>query len=151
MKHLLYAALTVVSLTACSQTKKVPQNILNAFSHKFPNAKEVEWGKEGTDVWEAEFELSDKDMSANFNIRGTWLETETELVKKDLPNVVKNVILTDYKGYKIKEIGFTETSDYKAFEVEVKKGAKVLELVIDGSGNIVKTKTINKENDEEKD
>ncbi len=147
MKHLLYAIFTIISLTACSQTKKVPQNILNVFSHKFPDAKEIEWGKEDENTWEAEFELSDKDMSANFNIRGVWLETETELTKKDLPKVIKNVISTDYKGYKIKEMGFTETPNYKAFEVEVKKGAKVIELVIDGSGKIIETKAINKEKD----
>jgi len=151
MKNLFYAVLAFISLTACSQTKNVPQNILNAFSHKFPNAKEIEWGKESADIWEAEFELSDKDMSANFNIKGEWLETESELSKKDLPESVKTTISTAYKGYKIKEIGFTETPKYKAFEVEVKKGKELIEVVLDGFGNIIKTKTIDKEKDEEKD
>ncbi len=150
MKNLFYAVLALISLTACSQTN-APQNVLNAFNQKFPNAKEVEWGKEGADIWEAEFELSDKDMSANFNLKGEWLETESELAKKDLPESVKTTISTAYKGYKIKEIGFTETPKYKAFEVEVKKGKELIEVVLNGFGKIIKTKIIDKEKDEEKD
>jgi len=151
MKNLFYAVLALISLTACSQTKNVPQNILNAFSHKFPNAKEVEWGKENENIWEAEFELSDKDMSANFNIKGDWQETETELTRKDLPTAVNTKIKTAYKGYKVKEVGYTETPQLKAYEIEVKKGEKLIEVMLDNSGNIIKTKTINKESDEEKD
>jgi len=151
MKNLFYAVLALISLTACSQSKNAPQNVLNAFNQKFPNAKEVEWGKENENVWEAEFELSDKDMSANFNLNGDWLETETEIAKKDLPKSVSIAISNAYKGYRIKEIGFTETPKYKAFEVEVKKGNELIEVVLNGFGKIIKTKTIDKEKDEEKD
>lgn len=151
MKNLFYAVLALISLTACSQSKNAPQNVLNAFNQKFPNAKEVEWGKEGADIWEAEFELSDKDMSANFNLNGDWLETETELAKKDLPAGVSATIKTAYKGYKIKEVGYTETPKLKAYEVEVKKGGKLVEVIMDNSGNILKTKSIDPEKDEEKD
>jgi Putative beta-lactamase-inhibitor-like, PepSY-like len=149
MKNLFYALLTLISLSACSQSKNAPQNILKAFNQKFPNAKEVEWGKENENIWEAEFEVSNKDMSANFNLKGEWLETESEIAKKDLPKSIKSVISTAYKGYKIKEIGFTETPKYKAFEVEVKKGNKLVEVVLNGFGKIIKTKTTDEEKDEE--
>lgn len=147
MKNLFLVAITLLSLAACSQKKVVPQKILDAFSQKYPNAKEVEWGKEEASIWEAEFELTDKDMSANFNLNGDWLETETELTKKDLPSAVLATISNTYKGYKIKEIGFTETPELKAFEVEVKKGGKLTEVILDGFGKIIKTKIIVEEKD----
>jgi len=149
MKNLFYAVLALISLTACGQTN-APQNVLNAFNQKFPNAKEVEWGKESENIWEAEFESSDKDMSANFNLKGEWLETETELAKKELPARVKATIKTTYKGYKVEEVGYTETPQLKAYEIEVKKGEKLIEVMLDDSGNIIKTKTV-KEKDGEKD
>jgi len=86
-------------------------------------------------------------MSANFNPNGDWLETETELKLKDLSNDVKKSISTTYKGYKYKEIDFSKTPKSAVYEVELKKGEKLIEVILDRSGKIISTKNINKEED----
>jgi len=147
MKKLFYVAFALFSLVACGQKKAVPQKVQNAFNQKFPNANKVKWGQENSATWEAEFKLTGKDMSANFNPNGDWLETETELTLKDLSNDVKKSISTTYKGYKYKEIDFSKTPTSAVYEVELKKGEKLIEITLNRFGKIISSKNIDKEED----
>ncbi len=133
------------SFSACSQSK-VPAAVKTAFNKKFPAAKEVEWGMEGKTLWEAEFELNEKDMSANFDAQGNWKETETELEKDNIPSVVMNVLKAKFPGFKVKDAAFTETPRFSAYEIVIKNGESKKEITIDKTGKILNTENGGEDN-----
>ena len=143
---ILGALLMAISFTACSQSK-VPEAVKTAFNKKFPAAKEVEWGMEGKTEWEAEFELNEKDMSANFDLQGNWKETETDLENSDIPSVVMQVLNTKFPGYKVKDAAYTETPTFSAYEMVIKKGESKKEVVINKTGKILSIKKGGEEDD----
>jgi hypothetical protein len=145
---ILAAMLMAFGFSACDQTK-VPEAVKTAFNKKFPAAKEVEWGMEGKTLWEAEFELNEKDMSANFDLQGNWKETETDLEKGDVPTVVMNVLNAKFPGYKVKDAAFTETTKFSAYEIVIKNGENKKEVVIDKTGQILNTENVGEEKDKD--
>ena len=137
-------AVAGVSFTSCSQAQSireadVPQAVMSQFQQKFPDAKSVEWSKESASELEAEFKMNGEEMSANFSNTGEWLETETEIKEKDLPEAVKNTLTSQYADYKVEESEQVSTPEQsKAYEVEIEKGETTLEVVLDPSGKVVK-------------
>lgn len=104
--------------TACFSQKSAPAAVREAFSKKFPNVSDVDWGKENANEWEAEFEQNGSETSANFRTDGAWLETEVEIQVADLPVPVQSAL----KGKKIKEAARIERADGSTvFEAEVRK------------------------------
>ena len=145
MKYLmlfLVLSLGVVS-TACSQGKAmVPAAVETAFKAKFPDGNKAKWEQEGDQEWEAGFKMNGREMSANFNADGTWLETETEMKKADLPAAIKSAIATGFAGYKIEEAALVETPELaQAYEVELEKGEVTVEVLFDATGNVLKQET----------
>ena len=146
---LLIAIAAIFSFNACAQTgKRVPAKVKTAFHQKFPNAKKVEWGRENTKEWEAEFKMNAKDYSANYDNHGNWMETEFEVKLSEVPVAVKNTLSKEFAGFKIKEPELSETKEGKVYEFELKKGETQMEVAIAPSGKVV-TKETKKENDEE--
>jgi hypothetical protein len=143
---ILAAMFMAISFTACSQSK-VPEAVKTAFNKKFPAAKEVEWGMEGKTEWEAEFELNEKDMSANFDLQGNWKETETDLEKGDIPSEVMHVLNAKFPGYKVKDAAFTETPKYSAYEIVIKKGESKKEVTVNKTGKILNIEKGGEESD----
>jgi hypothetical protein len=145
---LILAATLVIGFTACSQSgKNAPAPVKSAFSQKFPGATRVKWGRENDREWEAEFQMSGKNYSANFSNEGTWMETEYEVSIEELPSAVKATLDRESAGLKIKLSEVTETNNEKAFEFVMRKGETRTELVIDNTGTIVKKEQL-KEEDE---
>lgn len=143
---ILSAMFIAISFTACSQSK-VPAAVKTAFGKKFPTVKKADWSKEGKTRWEAEFEINEKDMSTSFDLQSNWKETETEMKKADAPVVVINVLKTKFPSYKVKEVAFTETPKYSAYEIVIKKGESKKEVTIDKTGKILNTENGGEDND----
>ncbi len=132
-----------VSFTACNaQSMKdadVPQAVISQFQQKFPDAKKVEWSKESATEMEAEFKMNGEEMSANFSNTGEWLETETEMKEKDLPEAVKNALKSQFADYKVEESEKVATPQQsEAYEVEIEKGETTLDVMLDQSGKVIK-------------
>ncbi len=134
----------VESAEANNPSKKVEI----AFNKKFPKAKKVEWGKESSSEWEAEFKMDGKDYSANFDNEGNWKETEYAINKTDIPTAVKTVLDSQYKGYDIEEAELSEKAKSKMFEFHLKHGVTRIEVAISPDGKVVKKEA--KEENEEK-
>lgn len=126
-----------LSFFACNQSK-VPAVVKTAFNKKFPAVKKVDWDKEGKTQWEAEFDFGGKEMSANFDLQGNWKETETELKKDEIPPVVKDSLTAQYPDYKVKEVAFTETPEFSAYEIVIKKDKSKLEIMMDKTGKVLR-------------
>ena len=84
MKKLTFLALFIVlSFYSCESEKhidaaQVPQVVKDAFAKKYPQASDVEWIQEGKSkvVYEAEFKLGRKEITAEFSETGEFLEEE---------------------------------------------------------------------------
>lgn len=123
------AAVAIFLLPAISAAaQKPPAAVQMAFQQKFPNAGDVDWSREKSGEWEAEFETAgEHEISASFSTEGKWLETETEIRFAELPAPVQAAL----KGKKVKETARIERADGAIlFEAEVKRK----DLLFDPSG-----------------
>lgn len=147
---LFISAALLISFSACGQSENdVPVNVKSAFTQKFPNASKVKWGKENEKEWEAEFKMDDKEYSANFDLSGTWVETEYVIDATGIPASVKAAIDKESAGLKIGEAAVSETKDGKVYEVTAGRGKKAIEFVVDESGVIQKKGLVKEEEEKE--
>jgi uncharacterized membrane protein YkoI len=143
---ILAALLMAFSFTAYSQSR-VPAVVKTAFNKKFPNVKKAHWAMEGKTEWEAEFKMNGKDMSANFDLQGNWKETETNLKDTRLSMKAMETLSSQFPGYTVKDVAFTETPKYSAYEIVIEKGESKLEVTIDKQGNLIGKENAADEND----
>jgi len=127
----------LVGLTSCDKEIEAPQNVKKALAKKFPTATNIEWGKENTLEWEAEFTKDGKEHSANFQKDGTWIETEFDINLSDVPNNIIDVFNMEFDGYEIEEIELSETIKGIVYEFTIEKDEENFEVAIDASGNII--------------
>lgn len=132
-------AVLATSMFACAQTP--PKSVSDNFNSKFSAATKVKWDQEEENEWEAEFKMNGSEMSASFDNTGTWLETEKEIKKGDLPSAVATVVKEKYADYKTEEIAEIETPDFKGYEIGLEKGDEELEIQVNPDGTIVNVKT----------
>ncbi|MBK8554765.1 MAG: PepSY-like domain-containing protein [Lewinellaceae bacterium] len=117
------------SAMACAQ-KTPPKAVSDAFTQKFSKAEELKWSQEKNGDWEAEFEQDEVELSANFNIAGQWIETETEIKVADLPAAVRTAL----QGKKVKEAAKIMRADgTTVYEAEVKGK----DMLFDDSGKLL--------------
>ena len=139
-KNIIVLTLVILlSLSANSQTLKVPDAVSTAFKSKFPNATNLKWGKENATEYEAEFKLNNTKVSANFNTDGSWVETETTIPITDLPVTVSTAITKKYPGAIITMAEKTEMPGNKIiYEVAIKVNGKKKGIELNPDGSFVK-------------
>ena len=117
----------------------IPESILKKFNQKFPNATEVKWRKENSKEYEANFFLNGIKYSTNYNINGDWLETESEIFFKDLPEVIRDAFYKKFgKETIIKSVEKIEKNDSSVnYEIEYKSSIKKREIIFDSKGKII--------------
>lgn len=81
---------------------KVPAVVKTALTKKFPNATGIKWEMEQHN-YEAGFKENNQAVSAVFDVKGNWMETETPIAASELPKAASAYIAQHYKGSKIKE------------------------------------------------
>jgi hypothetical protein len=141
---ILMFAFAVLSVPAFCQ-KNVPENVKKEFAKKYPSAQTIKWSSEEANEWEAEFKINGTEMSASYDNKGTWLESETEITVKDLPAAVTNTLTKEFPGYKTGEMSAIENPQMKGFELALKKGGTSLEVVFDNMGKVLKKTEVKKE------
>lgn len=146
----LIGAFAIVSFNACGEAAKdVPSEVKTAFSKKFPDATKVKWDKENDAEWEAEFILKGVEYSANFDMAGTWMETEYAITAAEIPAAVKSSLDDEFTAFKIEHSVVSETPEGKIYEFELKKGKEETDVSIDMNGNVLKKAQSEEEEDEE--
>jgi hypothetical protein len=138
MKHLtilttVLLALFVFTTQSMAQQVQPTAKAKKAFQKKFPNARNVSWGKETQNVFEAEFTLHGKHISANFDKQGNWKETETPIPNRKLPNAVKRAYKKGHKMAALKQAFKVAQPGKTVYELEVGSG----ELVYTSNGKVV--------------
>ena len=156
MKRIFYLLLTVAFMSSAAYAQKiaadkVPAAVISAFKAKFPTVTKASWEIENTNEYEAGFKLNGKEVSANFDITGKWLETETEIKVSALPASVQLALSKDFAGFKIKEASKIEhLIDGNCFEAEVAKGNETFDVLFTADGKLLR-KTKNEKEKGDKD
>lgn len=83
------AFLSVNGLSVSAQFRKIPAEVTDAFSQKFPGATKVEW-KDKLTGYSATFELDKVSYLVNYNNKASWESTEQDIEESDLPEEVKS-------------------------------------------------------------
>lgn len=137
---LLFASLLIIVSGFAQKVSadKVPAAVGEAFAKKFPYATNVKYEMEGK-AYEINFRDKGFEMSANFDAKGKWLETETEVKKADLPKEVTASAANFYPGFTISEAAKTDTPENVSFyDLELKKGKEAWEVRFTPEGDMVK-------------
>jgi len=143
----LLSACLLFSLIGYAQTitpDKVPVPVKDAFAKKFPDATGVKYAMEKTD-YEVTFKDKGVGMSANFNSKGEWLETETIMIQSDLPKEVLTSVATNFVGFTITEITKVEgPNNVLNYEMNLKKDKVGYEVKFSPKGEILKKTPLKK-------
>jgi len=127
------AMITSLSFAQGLKEKEVPTPVKASFQKLYTSAKETKWEKE-KDNYEAEFEIEDKEYSVLMDVSGNILETELEISIDALPAKVKNYVLKNCSGQKIKEASkITDVNGNVTYETEIKGK----DLLFDSNGNFI--------------
>ena len=148
-KTLLSILVSGLVLMACGQNPTPPKEVQSAFSKKFNAFHEVKWEQEDNE-WEAEFKLNGTEMSASFDNIGNWLETETEVRKKDVPAEIIKAVVLKFDGWEMEEIERIEKPDFKGYEIALEKEETETEILVSDSGDIT-IKKVKVEDEEDED
>lgn len=132
---------------------QTPTAATAAFQKKFPTAQSVHWEQEADGTYEADFKMNGKKMSAAFSAVGIWLETETAIKTKALPEAVRAAIAEAFSGYEIEEAERVETQEGVVYEVKLEKEADgketELEVLFAGDGKVLRQEQEDEEEDDE--
>jgi hypothetical protein len=151
MKNLtLLLMLLVFGIFACQQVKP-PKEVSDAFAAKFTAAEKVQWEQEEENVWEADFMMEGKEITACFDNAGKWLETETVIGIEELPATFTDSLEVKFEGYEIEEAESIVKPDFTGFEIVLMKGDTEMEVIISPGGEIISQNMIEKEEGEDKE
>jgi len=114
----------LISGFAEAQIRKIPAAVTEAFKARYPHAEKVVWKDEITS-FEAQFTLNGFAMTADFNSKGEWQNSEKKIKFTDLPAAVndgfKKSKYADWETTNIVEID--KNSESLQYRIEVKKSA----------------------------
>ena len=74
---------------ASAQIRKIPATVKDAFKYKYRNAESVEW-KDKLSHYLVSFQLNGDKYEATFKNDGSWVSSQKEIVKDDLPSAVED-------------------------------------------------------------
>ena len=138
-KNVFFLVLVTFSSLAVVCQVKVPDAVKTAFNNKFPTASSVKWEKESKTELEANFKMNNTDVSANFGLDGSWVETETTIPVNELPAAVSNTVNTKYPGAIYGRTEKIEKPGAKIlYEVNITVNGKKKELELNPDGNMAK-------------
>ena len=138
MKKILLTA-AYLFFAIISYAVSVPQIVKDQFAKKFSEAKDVKWSKENKSEYEAEFNMNGKKYSANYSIKGEWMETEEQISTIELPEAVTAAVKKSHpKSELVDADRITNSKGALKYEVVIKSGINKQELLFDAAGNTVK-------------
>lgn len=99
----------------------------------------MKWSKENKSEYEAEFNMNGKKYSANYSIKGEWMETEEHISTNELPEAVTAAVKKSHpKSELVDADRITNSKGALKYEVVIKSGINKQELLFDAAGNTVK-------------
>tara|TARA_R110001583_G_scaffold132606_3_gene284593 strand:+ start:328 stop:762 length:435 start_codon:yes stop_codon:yes gene_type:complete len=124
---------------SCNETVKsqTPDAVKKTFQSKYPGEDDPDWEKDSNGNYESHFKIDGVKYRADFKPDGSWIETETSIDKKDLPDAIRNKIENDFDG----EISEIEKVDHHSkglfYDVEFKQKGKNKDVEFKADGTII--------------
>ncbi|MBI5809134.1 MAG: hypothetical protein HZA74_12110 [Ignavibacteriales bacterium] len=154
-KSILFFTIFALVISVSAQNKKevqVSEKAKATFAKLYPNVKEVKWGKEGKDEFEAEFKQNGTTISVVIDADGNLKETETEISKTELPKGVEEFIKLNHKGWTIAEAAkIVDSKGNTTFEAEISKDKMKKDLMFTKDGKPIVKKEIKTEKEEKEE
>ncbi|MCB2205527.1 PepSY-like domain-containing protein [bacterium] len=153
MRYFIIAMFFLPLLSSCAEAQAdIPPAVSKAFDVKFPGAVDLRWDKEDAKTYEAEFTMDGSEMSALFDASGTWMETETSIKTRDLPQAVHETIAKQFSGYDIEDAEQIEDAKGSiSYEVELENEEHSVEVVFTADGHVLKQKAEKEDGQNERD
>src|ERR1700741_4756117 len=86
------------------------------------------------------------DFSAKYNKEGSWLSTEQEIKKTELPAAVKQAVEKEFPKAELDEVEKVTYPDNKTdYEMEVELGKQKFEVLYSAEGKLLKKEEMKKE------
>lgn len=127
-------------ISACTLGKpKVPLEVMETFTQKYPNAANMVWEMESEIAWEVAFENNGQGYSANFSADGIWKETEEAIEERSLPERLRSYLRTTHPHAMVKEIERVETPDGLFYELEIEQKGRGQELWFTSEGELLES------------
>ncbi len=146
MKQILIAIIIVSSLAlqgsaANAQIRKIPAEVTDNFTARFPDASAVEW-KDRLTSFAASFKDGDTSYIASFDNNGNWQATEHNIDQSALPQEVQDGFeKSRFAEWDVKNIVYIDTPDGVNYRIEVGKGdIKRRNLYFNTKGRLLKDK-----------
>jgi hypothetical protein len=134
--------LAFITTNTFAQIRKIPAEVTNAFTAKYPNATSVEW-RDKLSSFTASFQLDSQTFIAQFSNKGEWENTEEAIDEEELPDAVKaGFDKSKYTEWNMGQITRIELpGDQLQYRVEVAKGdIKKRNLYFNSEGRLLKDK-----------
>lgn len=116
----------------------VPNAVVKSFKKMFPGENDPDWEQDAHGYWEAHFKKDDGNYRADFNVDGSWIETENSIKKENLSQEIKIVIERAFSEYEITEVEHVNHhSKGEFFDVEFKQEGKNKDVEFRANGEII--------------
>lgn len=140
---LLLAVAGALALQSCENNKKgvnVNAEVKEAFTARYPGAKEVRWNTRNT-YSVADFKDNGTNASAWFDGSGTWYMTETDIPYTALPQAVQaSFKASEYGAWRVDDVDRIERQGAETvYVIEAEQGASEADLYYTPDGVLVKT------------
>jgi hypothetical protein len=121
------------------QEKNIPSSVLSHFKSTYPNASVRDWDRERDGSFEAEFTLNGKEWEAYYSSSGTWVRTERDVTRQEVPQAVwDGLSKSNYATWKTDDMEEHQTPQHKSvYEIEVKKDGQKAYVYILPEGKMV--------------
>lgn len=140
MKHLLFIFNIYFLLTSCviKSQNEAPEAVQANFEKMYPGENDPDWHIDKNGNYESKFKKKGIHYRADYRPDGTWIETEQNIKKKELPKAIKKRLEDDFDYEKIYEI--EKVSHYQKglfYDVELKIDGKKRDIEFLEDGTII--------------
>lgn len=129
-----------ISYVSCQNSgdKDVPAEVQSNFEKKYPGENDPDWEKDKNGNFESTFKIDGKHYRADFKPDGSWVETESSIDKKDLPEAIMKVLKSKFDDFDIVEIEEVQHHSKGFFyDVEIKKDGEKQDVEFSKTGAII--------------
>jgi len=143
MKKIVAFILAVIFSTTAvfAQLREVPASVTDAFKSRYPHADNVAW-KDKLGYFEATFQLSGAEVTADFSSKGEWKSSEAKTNYEDLPSSVRDGFskskYNDWTKGSVTEIQHMDKPVQYRIYVEKSQPFQKKFLYFNGSGALIK-------------
>ncbi len=136
---LLITLICLIFICSCNQSvnSQAPEAVKKTFQAKYPGEDDPDWEKDSHGNYESHFKIDGVKYRADFKPNGRWIETETSIDKKDLPEAIRHKIENDFDG----EITEIEKVDHHSkgifYDVEFKQKGKNKDIEFKADGTVI--------------